>query len=104
MVEVVTTWDLTPAMNNPDYNDKAKEWVGNILEAEGLIEFRANRSLTTNRVRTVTLWKTGADWMNFAESAAWTKILSELTHYAPNINTETWGPSPIIPEPVRPRR
>jgi heme-degrading monooxygenase HmoA len=104
MVEVVTTYDLSLAMNSEDYANKAKSWIDSIMEAEGLIEFRANRSLTTNKVRTVTLWNSGADWMTFAESPAWAKILGELTEFTPNICTETWGPSPIIPEPLRPRR
>lgn len=103
MIEVVMTWNLTPEMSQEDYAGKAKNWVEDILSADGLIEFRANRSLTSNKVRTVTLWKSGSDWMSFAESETWNRILGQLTEFTPNIDTEVWGKSPIIPEPLRPR-
>jgi len=30
------------------------------------------------------------------------KVLSELRTFALNVTSEVWGPSPVVPAPVRP--
>jgi len=47
----------------------------------------------------------------FADMAAWAawhthedaqKVLDELRTLTLNVTTELWGPSPVVPEPIRP--
>jgi hypothetical protein len=47
----------------------------------------------------------------FADMAAWAswynnegvqKVLTELHTLALNVNIELWGPSPVVPAPIRP--
>ncbi len=48
----------------------------------------------------------------FADLAAWAtwyddegvqQVLDELHTVAVNVNIELWGPSPVVPQPIRPR-
>jgi hypothetical protein len=49
----------------------------------------------------------------FADLAAWTafyahedvqKVQDELRTLTVNLTTELWGPSPVVPQPIRPGR
>jgi hypothetical protein len=48
------------------------------------------------------VWKTVADWGHFAQSAEWQALEPELCTFVTNIRVELWGPSPVVPEPLRP--
>jgi hypothetical protein len=44
-----------------------------------------------------------ADWQNFFQSEAWQAAEVELrTKFAPAIRVELWGPSPVVPEALKP--
>jgi hypothetical protein len=45
MIEVNTTWELLPNIDQEAYGEWAKETVGKILKAPGLVEFRAHRNI-----------------------------------------------------------
>ncbi|UCD80168.1 MAG: antibiotic biosynthesis monooxygenase [Desulfobacterales bacterium] len=103
MIEVNTTWDLFPDANQEAYGEFAKKAIGAILKAPGLIEFRASRNmLGSPQVRTTSVFRTLSDWAGFTDSNEWRGLEAELRNYADNIRVEIWGPSPVLPEPVRP--
>jgi len=43
-----------------------------------------------------------ADWAAAVSSKNWNEIIAELHTMATDITTEIWGPSPVLPKPVRP--
>ena len=64
---------------------------------------RVHRNLLGSpQVRLTLVWQTLADWAKFAEGAERQKLDSELLQFATNIHIEHWGPSPVVPEPLRP--
>ena len=103
MIEVDTTWELLPNIDQEAYGEWAKETVGKILKAPGLVEFRANRNiLGAPQVRSTAVWQTLADWANYTDSNEWRALEDEFRAFAADIRIEVWGPSPVLPEPVRP--
>jgi heme-degrading monooxygenase HmoA len=103
MIEVNTTWELIPNINQEEYGEFAQKAAGLILKAPGLIEFRASRNiLGSPLVRSTSVFKTLADWANFTDSDEWRELEAEFRNFATNIRVEIWGPSPVLPEPVRP--
>jgi hypothetical protein len=76
-----------------------------MLKAPGLVEIRAYRSLLGSpQVRLTLVWQTLADWAQFAESPERQMLDSELFKFATGIGLELWGPSPTVPEPLRPAK
>ena len=104
MIEVDLKWDFLPGMDQQAYQGWAKKAIGAVLQSPGMVEFRANRNmLASPQVRTTSVWKTMADWANFAESATWQALKAELLdQYGQDFTVEIWGPSPVVPEPLRP--
>ena len=102
MVESNITWDLVPNVDLKAYAAWAKKTIEATLRAPGLIEFRAHRGfMAPAQVRTTTVWQSIADWAKFLEGP-WQQMETELRAYATSIRPELWGPSPIVPEPLRP--
>lgn len=102
MIEAIETFDLVPAVDQDAYQSWAKKAVALVLQQPGVVELRANRNvLGSPQVRIVTVWKSSADWAQFAEGA-WRSVESELRKFATNMKLELWGPSALVPEPLRP--
>lgn len=102
MVLAVIKWDI-----HPDKPDAYREWapvaIQRNLAAPGVIEFRAYRPASGAPQVVVTY--------EFADLAAWAawwshedvqKTNAELRTMALNVSQELWGPSPVVPEPIRP--
>ena len=104
MVEVNLIYEFLPGMDQQAYMEWAKKAIGQVLRSPGVVEFRASRNLLGSpQVRTTTVWQALADWANFVESPEWQALESELRgSFAGNISIELWGPSPVVPEPLRP--
>lgn len=103
MIEVDMTYDFSPGMNQEAYGEFVKRAIATVLQAPGLVEFRASRSLLGSpQVRSTTVWQTLADWARFSESSGWPALEVEFRSFAANIRVEIWGPSPIVAEPLRP--
>jgi quinol monooxygenase YgiN len=102
MVLYVMKWNILP--------DKVKaylEWtqsaISRTLAVPGVVEFRAYRPATGASQVVVTY--------EFADMAAWAawhdhedtqKVLDELYTLTTNVSRELWGPSPVVPKPIRP--
>lgn len=103
VIEVNKTYDLLPGIDQQAYLEYSKRALATMLKAPGLVEIRAYRSLLGSpQVRLTLVWQTLADWAKFAESPERQKLDSELLKFATNIGIELWGPSPAVPEPLRP--
>jgi heme-degrading monooxygenase HmoA len=105
MVEVVLLYDLVPGTDQQAYLAWAKKAIGIVLSSPGAVEFRASRNLLGSPyVRSISVWKTLADWQNFYESDAWKGCEVDLRgKFASKLKIELWGPSPVVPEPLHPR-
>ena len=104
MIEVTTTWNLKADIDLQAYEAFSKRAISLYLNAPGCVEFRAHRNLLGSpTVRTTCVWQSLADWAKFFESADSQALGTELATFATNVETQLWGPSPIIPEPQRSR-
>jgi heme-degrading monooxygenase HmoA len=103
MIEVNFSYDFVPGMDQQAYGELTKKAIGMVLKAPGLVEFRANRNiLGSPQVRSTSVWQTLADWARFSESAQWPELEAEFRSFTTNLKVEIWGPSPVVPEPLRP--
>jgi hypothetical protein len=101
MIEVIVRFELTPELDKQNYQQWTRKAIQSIMQAPGIEEVRANRSLIGSQVRIVLVWEKAANWAEFAEKPAWLKLITELTNFTRDIQVEIWGPSPIVPEPLR---
>jgi heme-degrading monooxygenase HmoA len=102
MVIQVNKWDIHPDKVEA-YTAWAKTAVPKLLAVSGLIEFRAYRPVTgTSQIVTT------YEFADFSAWAAWyaheeiQKLTDERRTFTVNEVSELWGPSPIVPEPIRP--
>ncbi len=102
MVLYILKWDI-----HPDKVDAYLEWtqgaIQRTLAVPGVAEFRAYRPASGPSQVVISY--------EFADMAAWAawqthedtqKVLDELRSLALNVTMEIWGPSPVVPEPIRP--
>ena len=103
MVEVTMTWDLRPDIDMEAYTNFSKHAVSKVLEAPGFREFRAHRNmLGSPHVRATYVWRSLADWANYQQTEEWQALMPELNKYVTHIEGQVWGPSPVMPESLRP--
>ena len=102
MVLFVIKWDIHPDKVE-DYLKWTESAIKRTLAVPGVVEFRAYRPVTGASKVAVTY--------EFADLAAWAawrsnedvqEVLNELPTLALNVNTEIWGPSPVVPASIRP--
>jgi heme-degrading monooxygenase HmoA len=103
MFEYISTWDILPGVDEQAYAAYAKKVIGAALRQPGFVEFRANRSLMGSpQSRATFVWQALADWAAFAATAEYQALETEGRQFMTNTHVELWGPSPIVPEPIRP--
>ena len=102
MVLYVRKYDIRPGKAE-EFAEWAKSARDRMFAVPGIVELRAYRPATGNRQVVVTY--------EFADMSAWAawqsnediqKLGDEARTYITNVSRELWGPSPIIPEPIRP--
>jgi len=92
---------------HPDKAEVYDKWVPGaiqrVLAVPGVVEFRAYRVAGGSHQVVATY--------EFADMAAWAawysspevqKAMDELHMHAFNVTSELWGPSPVVPKPIRP--
>lgn len=102
MVLYVMKWDI-----HPDKADAYLKWsesaIKRTLAVPGVVEFRAYRQATGASQIVITY-----EFNDLAAWAAWDskenvqQVLTELRTLALNVKSELWGPSPVVPAPIRP--
>ena len=103
MVLYVVRFDILP--------DKEKEytkWIKNFLKfplvVQGVEEFRGYRAAASSHGYCVATYefKNMVTWAKWRSHKEIIKFLEALNKYVTNMTFELWGPSPIVPEPIRP--
>jgi len=104
MIEIVTTYDLRHEIDQDAYRAYVNKAVDLELYAGGFVELRAHRNISGSpQVRVTHVWKSLADWAKFVDSAESRALDSEFRSFVTNVEVQIWGPSPVMPEPLRPR-
>ena len=102
MIEVAFTYDFLQNIDENAYAKLARRATNMMVAADGFIEFHANRNLLGSpRVRRTSVWKSFADYANLIEDPEFQKINSEFRTYVTNLEVIVWGPSPLMPNPMR---
>ncbi|MCB0729481.1 MAG: antibiotic biosynthesis monooxygenase [Ignavibacteriae bacterium] len=103
MVEVAFTYDINQGIDEEAYKKLAKKATAMMLNADGFIELRANRNLLGSpHVRRTSVWESMEDWARFAETNEFQKVTHEFRKYVTHMEVNLWGPSPYVPEPIKP--
>jgi quinol monooxygenase YgiN len=102
MVLAILKWDI-----HPDKVEAYLEWtqgaIRRTLAVPGVVEFRAYRPASGTSQVVITY-----EFADLASWAAWyghegtQKVLDELHTLALDVTLELWGPSPVVPAPIRP--
>jgi heme-degrading monooxygenase HmoA len=104
MVLGVMKWDI-----HPDKVDAYANWTGSAIQrclaAPGVVEFRAYRGMAGAQ-QVLTTWEFAdlASWAAWRESDLVQQVLDELYTVGVSVVVEVWGPSPVVPAPIRPAR
>ncbi len=106
MIDITLTYDLQPGVAGKLYTDWARKAIVVLLKSKGIIEIRAHRNLLGSpQVQITTVWETLTNWAVFAEQKSWNSLIDELQDtLADNLDFRIWGPSPVAPEPLRPKK
>jgi heme-degrading monooxygenase HmoA len=103
MVEVTFTYDFHPQIDYNAYAKLAKKATELMVSADGFIEFHANRNLVGSpHVRRTSVWRSLTHWAALAQQPEFQKLTAEFRLYVTNLEVHFWGPSPLLPEPIRP--
>ncbi|MDA3859687.1 MAG: hypothetical protein PF445_00530 [Melioribacteraceae bacterium] len=103
MIEVAFTYDFLPNIDENAYAKLARRATRMMVEADGFIEFHANRNmLGSPNVRRTSVWKSFTDYATLIQNPEFQKINEVFRTYVTNLDIVIWGPSPLIPAPIRP--
>jgi antibiotic biosynthesis monooxygenase (ABM) superfamily enzyme len=102
MVIYMQQWDILPDKAG-DYAEWADSAVSRLLSVPGVVEFRAFRPVAGDRQAGVTYEFTDLEsWARWRSNETVVAVWGEARAYMDNTRTELWGPSPVVPEPIRP--
>lgn len=102
MIEVAFTYDFLQNIDENAYARLARKATAMMVAAEGFIEFHSNRNLLGSpHVRRTSVWKSFADYAALIEDPEFQKINAEFRTFVTNLEVTAWGPSPLMPNPMR---
>ncbi len=102
VVLYVMKWDILSGKEDA-YTQWAQSTIPRTLAVPGITEFRGYRPATgSSRVVVTYEFADMNAWASWYSNEELQKILDELYAFVTNISRELWGPSPIVPEPLRP--
>ena len=101
MVLQVMKWDIHPDKVN-EYMNWAQTAIKRTVSAPNVVEFRAYRPIGGTQVVTTVEFESMKAWVEFYENEDMKKIMEEIHTLALNVNVEVWGPSPVVPTPIKP--
>ncbi len=102
MVLAVMKWNI-----HPDKVEAYTKWtqsaIQRTLAAPGVAEFRAYRPATgSHQIVTTYEFTDLSAWAAWYSNEQVQKVLDELHTLGVDVTSEIWGPSPIVPKPIRP--
>jgi antibiotic biosynthesis monooxygenase (ABM) superfamily enzyme len=91
---------------HPDKVEAYIKWsegaIKRTMGAPGEVEMRAYRTAAGDRQAVLTFeFADLADWAAWSSSEQSQQVLSEMHTMTLNLDIEVWGPSPLVPQPVR---
>lgn len=102
MVIWLMKWDIRPGMED-EYANWAQSAVKKLLSVPGVIEFRAFRPITgCHQVSVMYEFEDMQAFDSWYSNEDTKKGLADGQVYIANCKTDLWGPSPVVPEPIRP--
>ncbi len=102
MVLYVSKWNINPDKVE-EYGKWAQSAVQRLLAGPGVVEFRAYRGATGGHQVIVTFEFTDmAGWAAWQADEGVQQVNAELFVMGLNVTSELWGPSPVVPQPIRP--
>lgn len=103
MVIYVMKYDILPDKAEAYARWAAESTIPRILKIPGLVEFRGYRPATGSHQIAVTYeFKNMASWAAWMEDPDYRKMMDEAQGFTTNWSVEVWGPSPVVPEPLKP--
>lgn len=102
MVMFVVKWHVIPSTKDK-YLEWTKSSIPRMLKVPGIKEFRAYRTAMGDSQVVVTF-----EFENMSDFSSWHEkcfdnVLQEPFDLCTNVTSELWGPSPVVPEPIRPK-
>lgn len=106
MIEVHLVYEVLEGIDEQRYFEWMKRTIVPAFRSKGIIEVRAYRNVReSSEVLVVSLWEKLEDWTDFSQSEGWKSFIDPLqSTFAKNISIEVWGPSPLMPAPLRARK
>jgi antibiotic biosynthesis monooxygenase (ABM) superfamily enzyme len=102
MVLYVQKYDIVPGKTD-EFIEWAKAAIPQILSAPGIVELRSYRPAVSDcQIATTYEFADMASWAEWQASATMQQLLTEVRTFTTNFRTELWGPSPVVPAPLRP--
>ena len=102
MVLYVCKWDIRPEKRE-EYAKWAEGTIRRIMKIPGIAEFRGYRPATGSQEVAVTYefadMNAFSSWISNEDVQ---QLFAEARSYCENMASELWGPSPVVPEPIRP--
>ena len=103
-VLAVMRWNIRPEKAR-EYGEWARESTRRTLGVPGCVEFRAWRPVTGNTETVITYeFPDLSAWAKWRESAEVQAVTDEMRPFVSDLVIELWGPSPVVPAPIRPGR
>lgn len=92
---------------NPDKQDEYLKWaqsaIPEVVGVGSVVEFGAYRAISGDRrVVTTVQFADLTTWQAWYESETAQAVLADATSVMINVETELWGSSPVLPQPIRP--
>ena len=102
MVLHVIKWDVHPDKVE-EYTAWAKTALPRTLSVPGIAEFRGYRPVTgSSQVVTTYEFADLEAWSSWYTNEEIQNLMNERRKFTINETSELWGPSPVVPEPIRP--
>lgn len=102
MVLYIQKYDVVHGMMD-EFIEWAKTAIPRILAVPGLVEFRSYRpAVSDSQIANTYEFADMASWAAFQENETVQQLLLEVRTYTVHFNSELWGPSPVVPAPLRP--
>ncbi|MFC1639858.1 antibiotic biosynthesis monooxygenase family protein [Gemmatimonadota bacterium] len=102
MVLYVHKFDVHAGMGKA-YAEWVQQVMPQILSGPGLVEFRAYRPQAGNSQIAVTYeFADMASWAAWQSDETMQRLFQESREFITNVTAEVWGPSPVVPEAIRP--